>query len=70
MSMIDDKRMANIMNIVRSLKEEAIANSVGDGGGVAGLTGEPPVNLKKKRKPTPIGRYGTRRTWMQKLRNG
>lgn len=68
--MIDDKRMANIMNIVRSLKEEAIANSVGDGGGVAGLTGEPPVNLKKNRKPTPIGRYGTRRTWMQKLRNG
>jgi len=68
--MIDDKRMANIMNMVRSIKEEAIANSVGDGGGVAGLTGEPPVNLKKKRKPTPIGRYGTRRTWMQKLRNG
>ncbi|AGH31601.1 hypothetical protein SWZG_00088 [Synechococcus phage S-SKS1] len=69
-NMIDDKRMANIMNMVRSIKEEAIANSVGDGGGVAGLTGEPPVNLKKKRKPTPIGRYGTRRTWMQKLRNG
>jgi hypothetical protein len=21
---------------------------------------------KKKRRPTPVGRYGTRRTWMQK----
>ncbi len=49
MSMIDDRRMANVMNIVRSIKEEAIANSVGDGSGVAGLTGEPPVNLKRKR---------------------
>ena len=48
--MIDDKRMTNIMNMVRSIKEEAIANSVG-GGGVAGITGEPPVNLKKKRPP-------------------
>lgn len=50
MGMIDDKRMTNIMNMVRSIKEEAIANSVG-GGGVAGITGEPPVNLKKKRPP-------------------
>ena len=66
---MDDRRIKNIINMVRSIREEAIANSVG-GGGVAGLTGEPPVNLKKKRKPTPIGRYGTRRTWIQKLRNG
>ena len=66
MSMIDDKRMANIMNIVRSLKEEAIANSVGDGGGVAGLTGEPPVNLKKKKRPTIMARGcfpGARKRW-------
>jgi len=69
-NVMDDRRLANIMNMARSIREEAIANSVGDGSGVAGLTGEPPVNLKKKRKPTPIGRYGTRRTWMQKLRNG
>ena len=67
---MNDRRLNHIRNMIRSLKEEAIANSVGDGSGVAGLTGEPPVNLKKKRKPTPIGRYGTRRTWMQKLRNG
>ena len=69
-NVMDNRRLSNIMNMARSIREEAIANSVGDGSGVAGLTGEPPVNLKKKRKPTPIGRYGTRRTWMQKLRNG
>jgi len=69
-NVMDDRRLSNIMNMARSIREEAIANSVGDGSGVAGLTGEPPVNLKKKRKPTPIGRYGTRRTWMQKLGNG
>ena len=65
-SMIDDRRMANIMNIVRSIKEEAIANSVGDGSGVAGLTGEPPVNLKKKKRPTIMARGcfpGARKRW-------
>ena len=25
-----------------------------------------PLLGKKKRKPTPVGRYGTRRTWMKK----
>jgi hypothetical protein len=34
--MIDDRRIKNVMNIVRSIKEEAIANSVGDGSGVKG----------------------------------
>ena len=65
-SMIDDRRMANIMNIVKSIKEEAIANSVGDGSGVAGLTGEPPVNLKKKKRPTIMARGcfpGARKRW-------
>ena len=54
--------------MIRSLKEEAIANSVGDGSGVAGLTGEPPVNLikKKKKRPTIIARGlmpGARKRW-------
>ena len=33
-----------------------------------GLTAgfDPLLGKKKKRKPTPVGRYGTRRTWMQK----
>ena len=52
--------------MIRSLKEEAIANSVGDGSGVAGLTGEPPVNLIKKKRPTIIARGlmpGARKRW-------
>jgi len=55
-----------IIDIVRTLKEEGeIANSVGaPPGNIAGLHGDPPVK-KKKRQPTPVGRYGTRRTWMQ-----
>ena len=66
--MIDDKRLKNIMNMVRSLsiKEESIANAVGDGSGVAGLTGEPPVNMKKKKRPTIIARGlmpGARKRW-------
>ena len=63
---MDDRRLSNIMNMVRSIKEEAIANSVGDGSGVAGLTGEPPVNLKKKKRPTIIARGlmpGARKRW-------
>ena len=27
---------------------------------------DPLLGKKKKRKPTPVGSYGTRRTWMQK----
>jgi hypothetical protein len=44
----------------------APTNNVGDGK-IAGIApGEdPPIHLKRKRKPTPIGRYGTRRTWRQ-----
>jgi hypothetical protein len=44
----------------------APTNNVGDGkiAGTAEAGDDPPVNLKKKkRKPTPVGRYGTRRTW-------
>jgi len=75
MNVIDDRRLSNIMNLSRSIKEEvaaALTNNVG-GGAIAGTApagDDPPVRLKKKRKPTPIGRYGTRRTWMQNLRNG
>ena len=49
---MDDKRLENIKNIIRSLnlKEEAPTMSV-SGGGIAGIRpGEdPPVNLKRKR---------------------
>ena len=45
----------------------APTNNVGDGKIAGAAPGEdPPVFLKKKkRKPTPVGRYGTRRTWRQ-----
>ena len=45
----------------------APTNNVGDGKIAGAAPGEdPPVYLKKKkRNPTPIGRYGTRRTWRQ-----
>ena len=42
----------------------APTNNVGDGkiAGTVEAGDDPPVR-KKKRKPTPIGRYGTRRIW-------
>ena len=68
---MNDSPLENIRNIVRGLNEEmmggAPTNNVG-GGNIAGaVPGEtPPVfNKKKKRKPTPVGRYGSRRMWLQ-----
>jgi len=68
---MDDKRLENIKNIIRSLslKEEAPTMSV-SGGGIAGIRpGEdPPVNLKKKKKPTIIAKGlmpGARKRWSQ-----
>jgi len=39
-----------IIEIVRTLKEEAPTVSVA-GGGIAGITGEPPVGNRKKKPP-------------------
>lgn len=69
-NVMDDRRLENIKNLVRSLnlKEEAPVNSVA-GGGVAGITGEPPVNLKKKKKPPILARGkmpGARKRWSGK----
>ena len=66
--MIDDKRLKNIMSMVRSIKEDAaIPTNNASSGNVAGLTGEPPVNLKKRKKPpTIIARGlmpGARKRW-------
>ena len=67
---MDDKRLENIINMVRSLNlKEEIANSVG-GGGIAGLPpDQPPVNLKKKKRPPIIARGlmpGARKRWSGK----
>ena len=68
---MDDRRLENIKNIVRSLslKEEAPTMSSA-AGGIAGIRpGEdPPVNLKKKRPPI-IARGlmpGARKRWSGK----
>ena len=71
---MNDIRLENIKNIVRSLslKEEAPTMSSA-AGGIAGIRpGEdPPVNLKKKRKkgePTILARGlmpGARKRWSQ-----
>ena len=44
----------------------APTNNVGSGNiaGTAEAGDDPPVR-KKKRRPTPVGRYGTRGTWRQ-----
>ena len=66
-----DSRLQTIINMVKGLREEvAIANNASSGA-IAGLPPDsPPVN-KKKRKPTPVGRYGSRRAWLQDVgKNG
>ena len=51
--------------------EDAPVNNVGDGkiAGTVEAGDDPPVRKKKKRIPTPVGRYGTRRTWLQNGRS-
>lgn len=58
-----------IINIIRDLNEEAPTMSVASGG-IAGINpGEdPPVNLKKKKRPTIIARGcmpGARKRWRE-----
>ena len=68
---MNDRRLENIKNIVRSLslKEEAPTMSVA-AGGIAGLPpDQPPVNLKKKKRPPIIARGlmpGARKRWSGK----
>ena len=63
-----DSRLQTIINMVKGLREEvAIANNASSGA-IAGLPPDSPPVFKKKRKPTPVGRYGSRRMWLQDLR--
>ena len=69
-NVMDDRRLENIRSMVRSLnlKEEAPTMSVA-AGGVAGITGDPPVDLKKKKRPPIIARGlmpGARKRWSDK----
>ena len=56
-----------IICIIRNLNEDAPTVSV-SGGGVAGVTGDPPVNLKKRKKPPILARGkmpGSRSRWKE-----
>tara|TARA_B100000287_G_scaffold87361_1_gene80009 strand:- start:62 stop:265 length:204 start_codon:yes stop_codon:yes gene_type:complete len=63
----------DINKIISIIREQAIAaptNNVGDGkiAGTVEAGDDPPVK-KKKRKPTPVGRYGSRRAWLDNLKD-
>tara|TARA_B100001250_G_scaffold77516_1_gene63591 strand:+ start:249 stop:431 length:183 start_codon:yes stop_codon:yes gene_type:complete len=51
------------------MDEDAPVNNV-SGGQIAGTkeAGDDPPVKKKKRKPTPVGRYGSRRAWLANLK--
>ena len=67
--MINDKRLKNIIDIVRSLRENvAVPTNNASSGAIAGLPPDQPPVRKKKRKETPVGRYGSRKMWLQDLR--
>ena len=67
-------KLDKIINIIRNLNEEAPAMSVSASSsssppGIAGITGEPPVYLKKKKRPPIIARGlmpGARKRWSGK----
>ena len=66
----DDSRLDRLIDIVRSIREEVAAAPTNNAssGAIAGLPPDSPPVFKKKRKPTPVGRYGSRRMWLQDLR--
>ena len=64
----NDSRLDKLISIVKSIREEvAIANNASSGA-IAGLPPDNPPVFKKKRKPTPVGRYGSRKLWLQDLK--
>ena len=64
----NDSRIDKLISIVKSIREEvAIANNASSGG-IAGLPPDSPPVFNKKSKPTPVGRYGSRKLWLQDLR--
>ena len=57
-----------LQKVINFFKEDAPTMSMG-GGGIAGSVeaGDDPPVRKKKRKRTPVGKYGSRRFWLQDL---
>jgi len=67
---MEKKKLERIVNLIR---EQMTTNSVVGKPGFSSkadaegpTAGFDPVIGKKKRKPTPLGRYRTRVTWMKK----
>ena len=63
----------NLEKVIGLIKEMMVANAAGGSGGFSSsaddkgpVAGFDPLIGKKKRRPTPVGRYGTRRTWKKK----
>ena len=64
----NDSRLDKLISIVKSIREEvAIANNASSGA-IAGLPPDSPPVFKKKRKPTPVGRYGSCRAWLANMK--
>ena len=60
-------RLNNIINMIRSLKEEAPVNNA-SGGNIAGLPpDQPPVKQKKR---YIYGGHGSRKMWLANRKNG
>ena len=53
---------------LKNMREDAPVNNASSGA-IAGLPPDSPPVFNKKRKPTPVGRYGSRRAWLQDLKN-
>jgi|TARA_B100000085_G_scaffold78361_1_gene70444 hypothetical protein len=67
---MEDRRLENILSMIRSLREDvsAVPTNNASSGAIAGLPPDQPPVRKKKRKETPVGRYGSRKMWLQDLR--
>jgi len=66
----DNSRLDRLIDMVRSIREEVAAAPTNNAssGAIAGLPPDSPPVFKKKRKPTPVGRYGSRKLWLQDLK--
>ena len=65
-----DSKLNRLIEMVRSIREEVAAAPANNAssGAIAGLPPDSPPVFKKKRKPTPVGRYGSRKLWLQDLK--
>ena len=66
----NDSRLDKLISIVKSIREEvaAVPTNNASSGAIAGLPPDSPPVFKKKRKPTPVGRYGSRKLWLQNMK--